>query len=173
MFTRITRILSVDGVQWVETVPDTIYRSGYGHIICRSRGKNDGRITGSRFIVYINGTDGRKRKLVSEKGGVRYFPTPARAAEEASNIHRQMVLTWNKTKLVDELMALQMKVEEERALLHRVIEERSKQSSALGNLLSGIARLVQRKSTPLSAETLDQLPGYLRRGAMAIRSVMH
>lgn len=177
MFRYPTRVLFVNDVQYIETIPDTLYRSKGGQIILmKSRGKNSkGAIKGKRFMAYVLSPEGKYKKMRGVKGTVRYFETPFDAAVEAATFHRQTRESWLKTAAIANVEELAL----EASRLRLAIEQARRELSDLQGELGSAQRLrVQKTSTvdsdvdPSSAAMrlsgIACLPEYLKRAAAKV-----
>lgn len=178
MFNSPTRIMNVDGIRWVETIPDTMYRSPRNlMIIARSRGpKAQGAIKGSRFFAFVIQPNGKHRKMRGSKGSVRYFTTPVQAASEAAKYLVRIQKEWLATKLVNEIEELTLKARSLREEVAQLEEVRNRSLMGTGHRRSSQLEVGNQDRTPFSSTGVGTagLPGFLARGAEIVRrSVLH
>jgi len=173
MFNTVLRIMNVDGVQWVETIPDTMYRSPSSRmIIVRTRGrKHGGRIVGSRFYCFILGTDGKHRKMRGKKGTIRYFNSPLDAAAEAALFYLKQEEDWAKRRLLSEIDELAVKARSLREEIAQLTKDRDALISGAGTESTSPKKDEGSEVHPTKVDTpFAELPAFLRRGASAIVS---
>jgi hypothetical protein len=171
MFNTITRIMNVDGIRYVETIPDTMYRSQRDQIIVvRSRGKGSkGAIKGSRFYAFVLTPEGVYRKMRGAKGTIRYFVLPSDAASEAAIFHKDVWVTWLKTQSLDDLMEMTL-------VKRQLILDIERARRTLGDLSAKISGATGSKDAavagdmPSAVPGIANLPSYLRRSASLVVS---
>jgi len=177
MFVKLLRIMNVDGIKWIETIPDTMYRSPRSHmIICRTRGRHSkGKIMGSRFYCWLMMPNGKYRKLKGEKDTIRYFNTPLSAASEAAKALLKIQQDWVRTQLVDEVTALTLEAKSLReeidalkGIRNRLNEGRVKPTEQIAKAEKVVARTIE------SFSGLKGLPTWLKRSAqVGMNSTVH
>jgi intein/homing endonuclease len=177
MFRQVVRIMNVDGVRWIETIPDTMYRSPNSHmILCRSRGKGSrGSIKGSRFFAFTITPNGKYRKMRGSKGSIRYFTTPTQAASEAAKHLVRTQKEWLATKLVNEIEELTLKARDLRNEVAHLEEARSRVKDTERRPSTQAEVGKPNRATALSRRSHTAgLPGFLARSAeIVMRSVLH
>lgn len=177
MFRQVVRIMNVDGVRWVETIPDTMYRSPNNHmILCRTKGAGSrGTIRGSRFFAFVITPNGKYRKMRGSKGSIRYFTTPVQAASEAAKYLVRIQKEWMATKLVNEIEELTLKARDLRNEIARLEEarNRAKDTNRQRSSQADVGK-PSRMTAPFGQSPTAGLPGFLARSAeIVMRSVLH
>ena len=171
MFTQPARIMDINDVRYVETIPNTMYRSkGDQIIILRSRGKdNKGAIKGTRYYAFVHMPNGMYRKMRSDKGTIRYFSSPEQAASAAAVVHKEARVMWLKTQDYDALVDLAVK-------RHLLMREVDKLRTTLETLRADVTKAAGRKTASRRASTLcattpfADLPVFMRQSAARIVS---
>lgn len=165
MFNQLLRIMQIDDLRYVETIPDTLYRSvGKQIIIVRSRGKRSkGAIRGKRFLAYVLDVTGKYRKMTGSKGTVRYFDTPVDAAVAAATFHASLHVSVLQTDAFGALTELALK----KRSLEREIEQAQQKLAHLSESIGQVPRtLIEERSPPSLREAgIANLPSFMRRAA--------